>query len=308
MGFFNVVVLALTAIFSQTNAQFGMNLGRLPFGTNFLGGSQGGRTPAMGLLGSSMMGGNPGRELLTCIGSTASEDSLRVTFEKTPNRFNRNQLEMSAKISAGMNSQMQGTFQLVVTEFGHIEGYCDANSLGPIMNSQSQTPAPLMALNFWRGTGSGNRVVGIIGDRFDIFAQNTVSIKDTITTLPVNNLPGSGIALCAANEILGNQCMNTIPLCCTITKDNMPADSIRQGSGLMQGAGMGGMGQGNNFSPMGSMGAMGSMGSMGPMGSMGSMGSIGPMGGNMGAQQPVLGGQAQAQQGPGSMIFPGNGR
>ncbi|KAK6172750.1 hypothetical protein SNE40_016346 [Patella caerulea] len=331
MPVISVLVIAIATILNQEVQGQGF-----PF--------QMGARNGMGMFGASMWGSNPAQSTsyMTCIGSTATDDEMRITFsDANQNPWSnwgmaqQDELEMEAKISAGMSSPIQGHFQLVITENGHIEGFCDAQLLGNIINTNVNQP---MGVALWFNVGQ-SRPSGVIGRAFSLSPGQTVSMIESVSNIDMDRLAGSGIAMCPSNQVIGTQCINPIPLCCTLTKDSKPAEALpnnmMQGTPMGGGFGSGQMGGMSQMGPMGPMGPMGGMPPMGAAGSMGPMGSAGPMSpmggrpgmgsmngmaGNNQGMQSVMGGHVGGPAGPmvaqqqqqqqmgsntGNMIFPG---
>ena len=165
---------------------------------------------------------------LTCIAANSNNDDMRITFttgndnNNNPwgrfglmgNRFaNAGSLRLEARITSGMTSQLQGQFQLVVTEFSRSEEVCLSRALGDILTDR--TPA-------WWGRGN-QRPRGIVGTPIRIMQGQTATSSESIENLQFDELAGRGMALCPAHQISGTTCVDAIPLCCKIGYDTQRA-------------------------------------------------------------------------------------
>ncbi|KAK6172746.1 hypothetical protein SNE40_016343 [Patella caerulea] len=203
---------------------------------------------------------------LTCIGQTANNDQLRVTFSSSGTRFSP-EIRVTANIQAGANSQIAGNFRLVITNEGRIDGMCDPNALGTIMSLRStqQNRMGMGLFNRQMQQQQNNQgQIATIGSVFGLRSGQSVSMTDILENMSFSRLTGSGMAIC--NQIVGNRCVGTsLPLCCTIARDaKTAAPSLSRGLvGGMGGSSFVG-GVGGNFggmspglsSPIGATGGM----------------------------------------------------
>ena len=155
-------------------------------------------------------------QFLTCIGRNTNGDEMRTSFfyeTRSGNQWNpwanniRPQtLRMFSLISTNINSQLQGEFQHVITEFSRVEDGCLSLALGDILTDRS-----------WWGQ---NRVRGIIGTRTTVYQGQSARSKEVIDNLQLFELIGRGLALCPVTQLVGSTCRDLIPLCCKIGVDS----------------------------------------------------------------------------------------
>ncbi|KAK6185879.1 hypothetical protein SNE40_008020 [Patella caerulea] len=260
--------------------------------------------PRMGMMtGQSLWGAQPQATYRTCIGQTGAGDELRVTFSERPQVStnwwdNSNDLQVTADITSG---SISGMFQLVTTEYGRIDGMCESASLGEIISERPQANTGMLGLGWWNQGPANN--IGIIGTTFDLSPGKTVSLTDNINTgLTLARITGGGMALCPARQVVGNRCLDTMSLCCSIARDSRPAIQPVMGgaqAGMVGGmnGGMGGMVGGMNGGMVGGMNG-GMVGGMNGM-SQGMNGNMnGGVSGNMGspAGQGMQGGAFQGRR------------
>ena len=185
--------------------------------------------PNNGQLGNiGMLANAAGRQqqqtptFLTCIGRNTNGDEIRTTFYYEQRRrasqwnpwnpFNNQQsrtLRMFSLISTNINSQLQGEFQHVITEFSRVEDGCLSQALGDILTDRS-----------WWGQ---NRVRGVIGTRTTVYQGQSARSMEVIDDLQMNDLIGRGLALCPITQLVGSTCRDLIPLCCKIGVDSQSA-------------------------------------------------------------------------------------
>ncbi|XP_071118040.1 uncharacterized protein [Haliotis cracherodii] len=177
----------------------------------------------------------------TCIGRNTNGDELRVTFSDgaRQNRwgggwFDRQRVQMEARVSVSGQSQTRGQFQLIATEYGRVEDGCVSQALGNIIDN---------AQNVWFARRRPNSEIGILGEPFTLAPNqghtSTTNIEGFANAAALN---GHGLALCATRGLSAGSCISIIPLCCKIGRDAKRATELIQPN-----PGFGGGLNGNNL-------------------------------------------------------------
>ncbi|ESO82704.1 hypothetical protein LOTGIDRAFT_155722 [Lottia gigantea] len=168
-------------------------------------------------------------EYRTCIGQTAAGDEMRVTFysrrSTSSNWWQSGRITNDIQVKATINSRsLTNKFRLVTTQYGRIDGMCESESLGNIIDENAFTRVANVRIG-----GQKSRNIGFIGTDFSLSPGKSVRITDHIQSmLNLDIIAGGGMALCPVQQIVGVRCIDLISLCCSISKDTKPADIIEE--------------------------------------------------------------------------------
>ncbi|XP_070206400.1 uncharacterized PPE family protein PPE12-like [Littorina saxatilis] len=167
-------------------------------------------------------------------------------------------------------TQISGSFQVLVTQYGRVNDGCNAVALGPAITSLNPFGNNPMNpfLNFGNNNFGQTRRAGQLQNPLMVTQGGLTIYSDRLQGVSRSQLVGGGIAVCPQVGS-GGECYGIVLQCCTIANDQVPASEMyvtpggQQQGGLQGGFGAGGFGNGGFNGGLGNGGFNGGIGNGG---------------------------------------------